>query len=85
MFYYLKKAMKEAKKEKELDKKKKRLLSKDMDYQFLEELINRINENPQLNVRIELKDHTILEINAKAKAHNIGVYTENQVDFLEVR
>ena len=37
MFKYLRKAMREAKKEKELDKKKARLLAKDMDYQFLDQ------------------------------------------------
>ena len=75
MFYYLKKAMKEAKKEKELDKKKKRLLSKDMDYQFLEDMIQRVNDNPKLNIKITLKDNTVLELNTykhKAVSQFIG-------------
>lgn len=75
MFYYLRKAMKEAKKEKEYDKKKARFLAKDMDYQFLEDMIQRVNDNPKLNIKITLKDHTILELNTykhKAVSQFIG-------------
>lgn len=85
MFKYLRKAMQEARKEKELDKKKKRLLSKDMDYQFLEEIILKINENPNLTVKVTLKDHTVLEVNAKPKKQAFVGGGANEVDFLEVR
>lgn len=71
MFYYLRKAMKEAKKEKEYDKKKARFLAKNMDYQFLEDMVQRVNDNPKLNIKITLKDHTVLELNTyKHKAVN---------------
>lgn len=85
MFYYLRKAMKDAKKEKELDKKKKRLLNANMDYQFLEEIIQRVNENPNLNVRIELKDHTILDVNTKPKKQALIGGSDSDIDFMEVK
>lgn len=86
MFKYFRKAMREAKKEKELDKKKARLLAKNMDYQFLEEIIQKINENPNLTVKITLNDHTELIVNTTPKRSNAviggGV---NELDYLEVR
>lgn len=86
MFKYFRKAMKEAKKEKELDKKKARLLAKDMDYQFLEEIVQKINENPQLTIKITLKDHTELIVNTTPARRNgfVGV-SESDVDFMEVK
>lgn len=86
MFKYFRKAMQEAKKEKELDKRKKRLLSRDMDYQFLEEIIQKINENPQLTIKITLKDHTELIVNTTPKRKNLYVGGGvNEIDFLEVK
>lgn len=86
MFKYFRKAMAEAKKEKELDRKKARLLAKDMDYQFLEEIIQRVNENPQLTVKITLKDHTELIVNTTPKRGSgfIGGGA-NELDYLEVK
>ena len=84
MFKYLKKAMAEAKKEKEMDAKKARLLNKDMDYAFLEEIIQKMNENPLLRVKITLRDGTILECNTKPKSNPIQ-YLEPHDDFLEVK
>lgn len=86
MFNYLRMAMKEAKKQKEYDKKKARLLAKNMDYQFLEEIIQKINENPQLTVKITLKDHTELVVNTTPKRGNGFVGDGgNEIDFLEVK
>lgn len=78
--------MAEAKKEKEMDKKKARLLAKDMDYQFLEEIIQRVNENPHLTVKITLKDHTELIVNTTPRRGNgfIGGGA-NELDYLEVK
>lgn len=81
---YYQAAMEEAEKQRALDIKKARLLSKDMDYAFLEELIQKINENPLLKVRITLKDGTVLDINTKPKVNPLQ-YLEPQEDFLEVR
>ena len=83
MFDYFKAAMKEAKKQKEYDKRKARLLAKNMDYQFLEEIINKVNENPNLNVKITLVDHTELNVCIK-KQHN-STFVSDGMDFEEVR
>lgn len=83
MFRYFRKAMREAKKEKEMDKRKARLLAKNMDYQFLEEIINKVNENPNLNVKITLADHTELNVCIK-KQHN-STFVSDGMDFEEVR
>lgn len=83
MFDYFRAAMKEAKKQKEYDKRKARLLAKNMDYQFLEEIINKVNENPNLNVKITLADHTELNVCIK-KRHN-SILVSDEMDFKEVR
>ncbi len=86
MFKYFRKAMREAKKDKDMDKRKARLLAKDMDYQFLEEIIQKVNENPQLTVKITLKDHTELVVNTTPK-RRIGFVGggSNEIDYLEVK
>lgn len=83
MFDYFRAAMKEAKKQKEYDKRKARLLAKNMDYQFLEEIINKVNENPNLNVKITLADHTELNVCIN-KQHN-STFVSDGMDFEEVR
>lgn len=83
MLDYFRAAMKEAKKQKEYDKRKARLLAKNMDYQFLEEIINKVNENPNLNVKITLADHTELNVCIK-KQHN-STFVSDGMDFEEVR
>lgn len=83
MFDYFRAAIKEAKKQKEYDKRKARLLAKNMDYQFLEEIINKVNENPNLNVKITLADHTELNVCIK-KRHNL-TFVSDGMDFEEVR
>ena len=83
MFDYFRAAMKEAKKQKEYDKRKARLLAKNMDYQFLEEIINKVNDNPNLNVKITLADHTELNVCIK-KQHN-STFVSDGMDFEEVR
>jgi hypothetical protein len=86
MFDYFRAAMKEAKKQKEYDKRKARLLAKNMDYPFLEEIINKVNENPQLTVKITLKDHTELVVNTTPKRENGFVGGgSNEIDYLEVK
>ena len=75
-------AMKDAKRMKELDKQKKRLLSKDMDFQFLEEIIQRVNDNPKLNIKIVLKDQTTLFVNTYKKPESVfarDTYIEEEV------
>lgn len=84
MFEYYKMARQIVLKQKEEDMKKARLLKKDMDYAFLEELVQKVNENPLLRVRVTLKDGTVLDINTKPKNNPIQ-YLEPQEDFLEVK
>lgn len=66
-------AYKEAKKKQEEEKMKKRFLSKSIDYAYLEELIEKVNENPALRVSITLKDGTQMEINTQPKKKQILV------------
>lgn len=84
MFKYFKMAREIARKQKEEDMKKARLLNKDMDYAFLEELIQAINENPLLRVKITLNDGTVLDVNTRPKSNPIQ-YLEAHEDFLEVK
>lgn len=60
---YYKEAMKEAARKREEDKMKERLLSKEMDFAFLEQIIQKMNENPLLKVKITLKDGTNIDLN----------------------
>jgi hypothetical protein len=59
------------------------LLAKNMDYQFLEEIINKVNENPNLNVKITLADHT--ELNVCIKKQHSTTFISDGMDFEEVR
>ena len=43
-------------------KKKKRLLDKSIDYEYLEKLVKKVNEDPDLLFRIYLTDGTKMEI-----------------------
>lgn len=46
----------------EEDKQRKRLISKDMDYQYLEELVKRCENNRELIIEVRLNDGTQLTI-----------------------
>lgn len=84
MFDYFKEALKITKQKKMQDKKRHELLNKDMDYAFLEHLIQKINENPQLHVRVTLKDGTILDCNTTPKKRN-SIIGESYEDYIEVK
>lgn len=45
--------------------KRKRLLNKSIDYEFLEKLVQKVNEDPQLGFKIFFKDGTSMEIATK--------------------
>lgn len=83
-FSYLKQAWNEAKKQRAIDKQKQRLLSKNMDYAFLEQIIQKMNENPELQVKITLNDGTVLDCNTKPKRKAIPII-EPQEQFIEVK
>lgn len=86
-FFAIWKEVYELTKKEELEEQKKaRLLEAKMDYQFLEELIQKCNENPLLRVRVTLKDGTVLDVNTapKKKSMNyVGNFEEE--NFIEVR
>ena len=46
----------------EEEKQRKRLISKDMDYQYLEELVKRCENNRELIIEVRLNDGTQLTI-----------------------
>lgn len=71
IFKLFKEALKEAKKRNEELKMKQRFLSKSIDYAYLEELIEKVNENPNLHISITLKDGTQMEINTQPKKKQI--------------
>ncbi len=76
--------MKEAKKQKEEDQMKARLLNKDMDFAYLERIVQKMNENPLLRVKITLKDGTTLDLNTTPKKNGFEL-TEPIEDFQEVK
>lgn len=49
------------------DREKARLLDCNLDYNYLQEIINKINKNPDLNVTIKTKDGATIHINAIPK------------------
>ena len=49
------------------DREKARLLDCNLDYNYLQELINKINKNPDLNVTVKTKDGATIHINAIPK------------------
>lgn len=78
IFRLFKEAYKEARKKEAEEKMKQRFLSKSIDYAYLEDLIEKVNENPNLRVSITLKDGTLMEINTQPKKKKILVDdTEN--------
>ena len=86
-FSYLKEAVKESKKRYDEDKRKQHFLKKSIDYQYLEELVQKINENPLLRISVRLSDGTKLELNTKPKKDNVNYMdiTEPYEEFIEVR
>lgn len=65
--------------------KKEALLSKNMDFAFLEELIQQTNQNPNLKVTVTLKDGTVLRINTEPKMNPYIGMTEQYQEEIEVR
>ena len=84
---YFNQAIKDSRKKYEEDKKKEQFLNKSIDYQYLEELVQKINENPLLRISVHLPDGTRLELNTKPKKDNVNYMdiTEPHEEFIEVR
>lgn len=62
MWKYFREAWREAMRRKEADERKSRLIEKRLDYAYLEELVQKVNENPALRVRVTHKDGMVIEI-----------------------
>lgn len=72
--------------QKEKDEKKQRLLEKKLDYAYLEELVQNVNENPSLRIKITHKDGMIIEIDTTPKKKpNFFDDIEIKNDFIEVK
>ena len=52
------------------EKLKSRLLAKGMDYAYLEDLVQRVNNNPRLRITIKLNDGTVLELKTYNPMYN---------------
>lgn len=73
IFKLFREAFKEAMKRQAEEKMKARFLSKSIDYAYLEEIVEKVNENPNLRFTITLKDGTQMEINTQPKKKQIMV------------
>ena len=70
------------------EKKKQELLNKEIDYNFLQTLINRCNENPDLVITIHFKsgDKMVLQTKYKDNPYLDGGYDgEPSVNELELK
>lgn len=85
MFKYLKWALEEARRMKAVDREKSRLLEKNMDFAYLEQLIQKINENPLLRVRITMRDGTHVDLNTTPRAKSNIEYLVPREEYIEVK
>ena len=70
------------------DKKKQELLNKEVDYNFLQTLINKCNDNPDLVITIYLKsgDKMVLQTKYKENNYSGSAYDgEPSVNEMEIR
>lgn len=70
------------------DKKRQELLNKEVDYNFLQTLINKCNDNPDLVITIYLKsgDKMVLQTKYKENNYSGAAYDgEPSVNEMEIR
>ena len=67
------------------DKKKKELVGKNMDYQFIQVLLDKINDNPNITVSIHLKDGTIINMGTKHTNHTTIDSYDGEPSEIEIR
>ena len=66
------------------DREKARLLDCNLDYTYLQEIINKINKNPDLNVTIKTKDGSTIHMNAIPKQEDKDDLSAFNELFIEV-
>ena len=69
------------------EKKKKELLDKKLDYDFLQTLINKCDENPDLSITVYLKDGNkiVIQTKKKSRAYEYDYDGEPSINEMEVR
>lgn len=76
----LKEAFTFYKEKKAEEKQKKKLIKKSMDFNLLEQLIQKVNDNPDLRIEVHIADGTrlLLKTYRKAEVHDLidGNYLE---------
>lgn len=82
----LKEAYKYYKQLKIEDKQRKRLINTDLDYSYLQWMLDKAEENPDLMIRVTLKDGKKIEMLSKKKknATSIFDYINGEDDVLEI-
>lgn len=73
----LRESMKYYKDRKREEKEKRKLLSKKMDFNFLEQLIQKCNDNPALRIEVDLVDGTKLLLKTYVPKNNTDVFNGN--------
>lgn len=83
---FLKEAYKYYKQLKIEDKQRKRLINTDLDYSYLQWMLDKAEENPDLMIRVTLKDGKKIEMLTKKKknATSIFDYINGEDDVLEI-
>jgi hypothetical protein len=83
---FLKEAYKYYKQLKIEDKQRKRLINTDLDYSYLQWMLDKAEENPDLMIRVTLKDGKKIEMLSKKKknATSIFDYINGEDDVLEI-
>lgn len=67
------------------DKKKKELVGKNMDYQFIQVLLDKINDNPNITVSIHLKDGTVINMGTKQRNQSFIDSYDGEPSDIEIR
>lgn len=83
---FLKEAYKYYKQLKIEDKQRKRLINTDLDYSYLQWMLDKAEENPDLMIRVTLKDGKKIEMLSKKKKNNTSIfdYINGEDDVLEI-
>lgn len=83
---FLKEAYKYYKQLKIEDKQRKRLINTDLDYSYLQWMLDKAEENPDLMIRVTLKDGKKIEMLSKKKKNTTSIfdYINGEDDVLEI-